>query len=297
MSLPIEWKGTKYQMSNIINNNTVYTKRYIEPFGGSGIVMLRRKSVAVETYNDLNKNLTNFFRILREHKDYLINELEKYNYSQNDLEESLNRLENKKYNTDLQNAVYFFISCCLTRPNTMPETSKESYFKSSIKSSNGNITKVCNTFNNRIEKLEKVKERFNKVQITNKDAFKLIKRHGGRDAMFYLDPPYISELWEGKYKHGLSRNKHKELLDLIKDKDGFYMISSYPNEIYNEKLENWDKLTKEHKSSLGSLDSNTKNKKEVIYCNYNVDKLGGKFVGEWYENPNMSINESLKFKK
>ena len=39
---------------------------YCEPFGGGASVLLRKNPSKVEMYNDLNKELFNFFRVLRE---------------------------------------------------------------------------------------------------------------------------------------------------------------------------------------------------------------------------------------
>src|SRR5437764_8814026 len=45
---------------------------YCEPFAGSGAVLLNRKPSPVETYNDLDGEVVNFFRILRDKKRELI---------------------------------------------------------------------------------------------------------------------------------------------------------------------------------------------------------------------------------
>ena len=40
---------------------------YCEPFGGSAAVLINRKPAPAETYNDLDSEVVNFFRQLREH--------------------------------------------------------------------------------------------------------------------------------------------------------------------------------------------------------------------------------------
>src|ERR1700686_446041 len=44
---------------------------YCEPFAGSGAVLLNREPSPVETYNDLDGEVANFFRVLREQGDEL----------------------------------------------------------------------------------------------------------------------------------------------------------------------------------------------------------------------------------
>jgi len=45
---------------------------YCEPFAGSGAVLLNRDPSPVETFNDLDGEVVNFFRVLREEKERLI---------------------------------------------------------------------------------------------------------------------------------------------------------------------------------------------------------------------------------
>ena len=45
---------------------------YCEPFAGSAAVLLNREPSMVETYNDLDGELVNFFRVLRNKKEKLI---------------------------------------------------------------------------------------------------------------------------------------------------------------------------------------------------------------------------------
>ncbi len=44
---------------------------YCEPFAGSAAVLLNREPSPVETYNDLDGEVCNFFRVLREEKERL----------------------------------------------------------------------------------------------------------------------------------------------------------------------------------------------------------------------------------
>jgi DNA adenine methylase len=45
---------------------------FCEPFGGSAAVLINRPPAPVETYNDLDSEVVNFFRCLRDHGDVLI---------------------------------------------------------------------------------------------------------------------------------------------------------------------------------------------------------------------------------
>ena len=47
------------------------SKTFIEPFGGGATVLLNRRQSKLEVLNDLNRDVANFFQVLREDSDEL----------------------------------------------------------------------------------------------------------------------------------------------------------------------------------------------------------------------------------
>ena len=74
---PISWVGNKTAILPVIYSRfPLQYDRYIEPFGGSGAVLLgKEKPDKFEVYNDYNKNLVNLFRCMRERPMAFIKEL------------------------------------------------------------------------------------------------------------------------------------------------------------------------------------------------------------------------------
>ena len=74
---PIGWVGNKTSVLKILYAVFPrYYDRYIEPFGGSGAVLLGKpQRDRFEVYNDKNKNLVNLFMVIRERPAALIQEL------------------------------------------------------------------------------------------------------------------------------------------------------------------------------------------------------------------------------
>src|SRR3990172_4278265 len=66
------WYGGKYNHLDWLLPLLPEAHHYCEPYGGSAAVLLNRRPAAVETYNDLDGELVNFFRILRDKKDALV---------------------------------------------------------------------------------------------------------------------------------------------------------------------------------------------------------------------------------
>lgn len=70
--LPFGWYGGKFSHLDWLLPMLPSCHHYCEPFGGSAAVLLNRPSSPVETYNDLDGEVMNFFRVLRDDKERLI---------------------------------------------------------------------------------------------------------------------------------------------------------------------------------------------------------------------------------
>ena len=71
-SIAFGWYGGKYSHLDWLLPLLPECHHYCEPFGGSAAVLLNREPSPVETYNDMDGEVTNFFRVLRNSKDELI---------------------------------------------------------------------------------------------------------------------------------------------------------------------------------------------------------------------------------
>lgn len=65
------WYDGKYSHLNWLLPLPPQTTHFCEPFGGSAAVLLNRKPALVETYNDIDSEVVNFFRVLRDQKEAL----------------------------------------------------------------------------------------------------------------------------------------------------------------------------------------------------------------------------------
>ena len=78
---PVSWMGNKTSILHILYSVfPLNYERYIEPFGGSGAVLLgKNKPDKFEVYNDVNHNLVNLFRCMRDRPIALIDEIGYFN--------------------------------------------------------------------------------------------------------------------------------------------------------------------------------------------------------------------------
>jgi DNA adenine methylase len=60
------WYGGKFNHLEWLLPRLPEAHHYCEPFAGSATVLLNREPSPVETYNDIDGDVVNFFRVLRE---------------------------------------------------------------------------------------------------------------------------------------------------------------------------------------------------------------------------------------
>lgn len=96
--------------------------------------------------------------------------------------------------------------------------------------------------------LEQVAGRFVGVVIERRPAIQVIDRYDVPDALIYADPPYLHETRSGKRKGGelycaypceMTDADHEELLDRLQSCAAMVVLSGYPNEMYDERLQGW----------------------------------------------------------
>ncbi|MER0438972.1 DNA adenine methylase [Emticicia sp. W12TSBA100-4] len=91
----------------------------------------------------------------------------------------------------------------------------------------------------------------------------------GQNMCIYCDPPYpiSSRLSNHRYKHELSDDEHDKLLSLLKQCKCDVLISTYPNDLYKERLKDWHLIEFQSKTRKGSAT-------EWLFMNYHqIDSL------------------------
>lgn len=75
MNSPIKWMGGKYRLRKTIVKMLPEHICYCEPFGGAGWVLFEKQPSEIEIYNDINCELVNFFRIVKEKPEEFVRKL------------------------------------------------------------------------------------------------------------------------------------------------------------------------------------------------------------------------------
>lgn len=216
---------------------------FVDVFGGSGTVLWNKSPSPVEVYNDLHSEVVNFFRVLREQPDKLIEQLNLTPYSREEYKACLNCAEEP-----IDRARAFFVVARQVSRGLATTASEGRWCYVRSESRKGKSL-VVSRWLGAIEYLEELVERIRYVTIENLDYKDILSRYDTPDTLFYLDPPYLPEVRPGgtAYKHEFNAANHEEMLDLITKLKGKVLLSGYENKLYSDKLVAWEKFEAEPK--------------------------------------------------
>lgn len=71
MNTLLNYPGAKWGMAEQIVSLMPHHRSYLEPFFGSGAVLFNKPPSAIETVNDIDGDVVNFFKVLRERPEEL----------------------------------------------------------------------------------------------------------------------------------------------------------------------------------------------------------------------------------
>jgi len=223
------WYGGKFSHLDWLLPLLPPSHHYCEPFGGSAAVLLNRQPSPVETYNDVDSEVVNFFRVLREQKDALVYAIGMTPFSREEYvlaidtngssrgstahsevmtettEEDYRRLPlfaerraqfkvNVSANadqpqTDLERARRFFVRARQTRTG-LAQTASVGRWANCLGTSRAGMAGAVSRWLGSVEELEWIASRLLRVQIEHDSAFNVIRRYDSPDTLFYCDPPY-----------------------------------------------------------------------------------------------------------
>ncbi|HEX9595436.1 MAG TPA: DNA adenine methylase, partial [Anaerolineales bacterium] len=102
------WYGGKYNHLNWLLPLLPNCHHYCEPFAGSAAVLLNRAPSPVETYNDIDGEVVNFFKVLRDQKERLVQAIGLTPFSREEFYQAVTfRIANDA--SDLERARLFFV--------------------------------------------------------------------------------------------------------------------------------------------------------------------------------------------
>lgn len=234
---------------------------YVEPFGGAAGVLLRKSRVYAEVYNDLDADIVNFFRVLRDPvlRTDLIEACRLTPYARDEFDAAYEPTDDplERARRTCVRAAMGFGSAGATKATTG--------FRTDTRRKYGTAQHNWAAYP---DALGAIGERFSGVLIENRDALEVIQSHDGPDTLHFVDPPYVHETRhmrnKGGYRHELDDDGHRKLLSVLRAVDGMVVLCGYDTDLYNLELEGWARHATQARISGGR---GTSLRTEVVWLN------------------------------
>ncbi len=232
------WYGGKYSHLNWLLPLLPKAHHYCDPFGGSAAVLLNRDPSPVETYNDIDGEAVNFFRILRDQKERLIEVLALTPFSREEFYWAITDIG--PHLSDLERARRFFIRARQVRTGLAQKASLGRWANCKNTSRSG-MSGVISRWLGSVEGLAEIAERLLRVQIENRPALELIKLYDSEGTLFYCDPPYPHESRKdtNAYGYEMTIPEHEELASFLHTVKGKVALSGYKCELMDRLYGDW----------------------------------------------------------
>ena len=255
----LRYHGGKWRLAPWLIQHFPAHKTYTEVYGGGASVLLRKPRSYAEIYNDLDGEIVNLFRVLR-------------NPAQ---ARELVRLV-----TLTPYAREEFDLAWLTDGDTVEQARRTLLRSHAGHSSSGATGQWRTGFRGNVTRsatvpahdwqglpavLEAIVTRLRGVVIENLPALDCLVKYDDRQALHYIDPPYPVETrmerWAGRaYRHEMTDDDHRALAETAHRLKGAVIVSGYACPLYDQELyRTWDRR------EVASRSDNARHRIEVIW--------------------------------
>jgi DNA adenine methylase len=257
------WYGGKFSHLEWLLPQLPEAHHYCEPFSGSAAVLLNRDPSPVETYNDVDGQVVNFFRMLRDHGPELERSIALTPFSREEYHRAVSG--SAVGITDLERARRFYIRARQTRTG-LAQTASLGRWANCKDTSRAGMSGVVSRWLGGVEALAEIASRLIRVQIENRPALDVIRLYDSKKTLFYCDPPYLHDTRGDSKAYGfeMQESEHIELAAALNRCKGTVAISGYRNRLMDKLYKDWRRFDAPAKA----CHSIKKVRQESLWMNY-----------------------------
>lgn len=252
----LSYPGSKWNIAQQIVDLLPTHHSYVEPYFGSGAVFFNKAPAAIETINDLDSDVPNLFRCIRENPEYLARLVAATPFSREEYDLQFSDADSEE---PYAKALSFLVKCW--QGYGFRTNQYKVGWKNDVHGRES-MYALWNWYRLPAWILE-VAERLRKVQIEHAPALDLIKRFNNKDVCIYIDPPYLPDTRSGaQYKYEMTETDHIDLLEVSCASKARILISGYESALYEEYLGKWNHF------SFNCTAEQGKKRVEHLWTNY-----------------------------
>ena len=230
----LRYPGAKWRMADFILRYMPAHHSYLEPYFGSGAILFRKTPSPIETVNDINGDVVNLFRVIREDASALADYVANIPYARQAYETAVSEMDRF---TPIERAARFLVLAW--QSYGARADGKTCGWKRDIAARQAAY--AVRNWACLPDWIIAAQGRLKQVQIECQDAIELITQYNNPRVLIYADPPYMHETRSCRksYRHEMRDLDHVRLLNALNRHSGAVMLSGYACELYNRELKGW----------------------------------------------------------
>jgi DNA adenine methylase len=212
---------------------------YVEPYCGSLTVLFAKPPSAHETVNDLDGDVMNFWRVLRERPEDLARVCALTPHSRGEWKdcESIGVVD------DLERARQLWVRLTQSRTGRLRRTGWRHYVAPA-----GSGTNMPGYLDAYVDRMAPAAERLHRVSLECLPALTIIEKYGhSPEVLLYCDPPYLgsTRAQDRAYRYEMMADSdHEELARALHACKSAVVVSGYASDLYDRELyAGWDRHT------------------------------------------------------
>lgn len=227
----VRWHGGKWLLAPWIIGHFPAHRTYVEPFGGGGSVLLRKQRSYAEIYNDLDGEVVNLFRVMRDHGDRLREMLQLTPFARDEFLLSYEPAEDP-----VEQARRTVARCFMGFGSNAHN--RVTGFRAN---SNRSGTTPAHDWANYPDAAAAIVERLRGIVVENRAAIEVMQQHDFPETLHYVDPPYTPDTRDkGKdYRHEMNEQDHVDLAEALHGLKGAVVLSGYRSALYDDLYRDW----------------------------------------------------------
>ncbi len=256
----LRYHGGKFRLAPWVISQMPPHRVYTEAFGGAASVLLQKPRVYGEVYNDLDGEIVNVFRVLRDPAtaEQLRAAVALTPYARAEHEAALGPAPSdaspvERARRVIVRAFMGFGSDGATRPGRTGFRSALSRqgpaaWRAARKDAGGQTP--ATDWHGWPQQIPSFVERLRGVVIEERPALDILELYDAADCLHYVDPPYVHATRERShgYRFELSDLEHRELAAKLAGLRGMVMLSGYRSPLYDELYAGWSCLERPHRA-------------------------------------------------